>query len=77
MKIKTELLKSHITDFINDRIQDFEIDADRIADSIAIRILAEIQRVVKDEKYSDFEVVERIVCLFEQYGISAGERHDF
>ena len=34
MKIKAELLKTYISDFINSRIEDFEIDADDIANII-------------------------------------------
>ena len=55
MKIKVELLKTHISDFINSRIEDFEIDADDIANTVAIKILAEIQEIIKNDSYSDFE----------------------
>ena len=46
MKIKTELLKKYIADFINICIDDFEI-------------------------------VEKIVCVFEKYNIDFGGCHDF
>jgi len=77
MNIKLELLKSYIKDYINNNLQDFEIDASEIADSKAINILAEIQNIIRNENYSDFDVVEKIVCIFEKYGIDAGFRHDF
>lgn len=77
MNVKVELLKSYISDFINDKIDDFEIDASRIADSTATQMLSEIQKIIKDENYSDFEVVEEIVCIFEKYNIDFGYRHDF
>ena len=76
MNVKVELLKSYISDFINDKIDDFEIDASRIADSTATQMLSEIQKIIKDENYSDFEVVEEIVCIFEKYNIDFGYRHD-
>ena len=66
MKIKVELLKTHISDFINSRIEDFEIDADDIANTVAIKILAEIQEIIKNDSYSDFELIEEIVCVFEK-----------
>lgn len=77
MKIKVELLKTHISDFINSRIEDFEIDADDIANTVAIKILAEIQEIIKNDSYSDFERIEEMVCVFEMYKIDFGNCHDF
>ena len=77
MNIKLELLRDYITDFIRFRIKDFEIDASQIADTTAINALAAIQKVIKDEDCSDFDAIEKIVCIFEDYKIDAGFRHDF
>lgn len=77
MNIKTELLKGYISDFINNNIEDFEIDASKIADTTAIQMLREIQKVIHDEKHSDFDAIEEIVCIFERYKIDAVFRHDF
>ena len=77
MNIKTELLKSFIMDFIDNRIDDFEIDADLITNTVAINVLAEIQEVIKDENYSDFDAIERIIEIFEENKIDYGVRHDF
>lgn len=77
MKTKVELLKTHISDFINSRIEDFEIDADDIANTVAIKILAEIQEIIKNDSYSDSERIEEIVCVFEKYKIDFGNCHDF
>ena len=77
MNIKTELLKRRITDYINTQIKDFEIDADEIADTTAIKILAEIQDILRNDNYSDFEIVERIACVLEKFKIDCGNCHDF
>lgn len=77
MNIKTELLKNHIMNIIDDQICDFDIDADKIADTTAISALSEIQNIIADEKNSDFDAVERIVCVFEKYRLDFGGRHDF
>ncbi len=77
MDIKLELLKKYISDFINYRMEDFEINASQIADSTAIQVLSEIQNVIRNENYSDFDVIEEIVCIFEKYKIDFGFRHDF
>jgi len=77
MKIKTELLKCFITRYIEDRIEDFEIDADKIADTTAVKIVAKVQAVLKNDRLDDFEMIEEIVKTFEKYGIDTGACHDF
>lgn len=77
MNIKTELLKTYISDFINTHIEDLDIDPSQIADSTAIEMLSQIQAVIKNKNYSDFEAIEKIVCIFEKYNIDFGSRHDF
>lgn len=77
MEIKTELLKKYISDSINNQIIDLEINADEITDTVAIKILSEIQETLKNNDYSDFEIVERIVCIFKKYKIDFGNCHDF
>ena len=77
MNIKLELLKEYIADYVRFKLEDFEIDVSQIANTTAIMALGEIQKVIKDENYSDFDAIEEIVCIFEKYKISAGFRHDF
>ncbi len=77
MNIKVELLKDYISDFIKYQVEDFDIDASQIADTTAIKMLSEIQKVIKNVEYSDFDAIEEIVCIFEKYNIDFGFRHDF
>ncbi len=77
MKVKIELLRTCISDIVNERIKDFEIDADKIANTIAIKMLAEIQDIIMNDNYSDFEIVEEIVYVFKKYKIDFGSCHDF
>ncbi len=77
MNIKVELLKKHLSDCITLTSADLEIDASKIADSTAIQMLSEIQNVIKNENYSDFDAIEEIVCIFEKYDLSFTPRHDF
>ena len=77
MNIKVELLKNYISDFIQNKIKDFEIDSSQIADTTATQMLSEIQKIIRNEKYSDFEAIEEIVCIFDKYNIDFGFRHDF
>lgn len=75
--IKKELLKGYISDCIGNYVDSIDFDAGKIADTLAICILSEIQNIIINEKLSDFEMVEEIVCIFERYNISAGACHDF
>ena len=77
MKIKTELLKDYLTNFICSRIEDFEFNADDIAECVAINALGEIQKVIKNDKFSNFEIVEEIINIFEKYKLDYGVTHDF
>ena len=77
MNIKLELLRDYIDDFIKQRIEDFDIDASKIANTKAIQMLSEIQKVLKKEEYSDFDAMEKIVLIFEKNNIDFGSRHDF
>lgn len=48
--------------------------------SLCYELLDKIRGVVRDHTLDDgecFEKIEEIVCLFEEYGINAGSRHDF
>lgn len=77
MKIKVELLKSYLSEYINNHIEDFKIDVDEITTTVAIKMLSEIQDILRNDNYSDFEIVEAIVCVFEEYKIDCGNCHDF
>ena len=77
MNIKWELMKKYISDFINNNVENLEIDVCEIADTVAINMLYEIQEIIKNENYSDFDAIEKIVCIFEKYQIDFGCRHDF
>ena len=77
MNVKTELLKAYISDYINYKIEDFDIDANKIADTTAISMLIEIQNILKNDTYTDFEIVDKIIYVFNKYNIDCGNPHDF
>lgn len=77
MRIKTELLKEHISEYIINNIEDFEIDESEIADTIAIKIVEEIKEILENSAYSDFEAIEEITKVFEKNNICCSYRHDF
>ncbi len=77
MKIKTELIKSYIAEITCRGITDFDINADKIADTTAIKVLGEIQQVLQNTELDDFEKIEEIVLVFERFNLDAGACHDF
>lgn len=77
MDIKLELLASTISELIVQRLDTISIDADKIVDTAAITMLSEIQKIIQNDEISDFDAIEKIVVLFEKYGVDAGVRHDF
>ena len=77
MHLKLELLKGAIFEAITAGLSYAEIDADEIADTTAIKALSEIQQILSDEEKSDFEIVDKIVDVFEKYNLDFGGCHDF
>ena len=86
MKLKYELLANAVSEAIREKIKmyadfdglnEFDIDVNEIANSTAIKALWEIQNIVQNDEFSDFDAVEEIIKIFGKYDISAGSRHDF
>ncbi len=77
MNIKLELLSEPICDIVRSRLEDIDIDADKIAQTAAIAALTEIQQVLGEEDLSEFDKIEGIVMIFEKYHLDFGGCHDF
>jgi hypothetical protein len=81
MNLKLELLQNVLFQAVREGLNyaemSGEINADKIADTTAIKALSEIKEIIHDEEKEDFDVVEEIVCVFEKYNIDIGGRHDF
>ncbi len=75
-RTKVDLIRRDVASFIASHIEEYVIDLDEIADTRATRIIEDIQHVLQNTK-DDFDIVEKIVCIFEENGISAGSCHDF
>lgn len=48
-----------------------------IAKIKAVEVINGIKKVLSNDTLSDFDAIEEIVCIFEEYGIDTGGRHDF
>ena len=78
MDLKLDIFAGAVSDAINSAVRYLHIDTEDIINSVALTALNEIQCVIQNaEIENDFDVVEKIVCIFEKYNINTGGRHDF
>lgn len=77
MDIRIELLKAYVTEAVATHFEKLNIDADEIVSTKAINMLSEVLIAIRDDSLTDFDVVEKIVCMFEKNNIRCGTRHDF
>ena len=79
MRIESELFVNALCEGLRHMLPftEIEIDINEIAQTTAINALSEIYQVLHDDIENDFEIVEKIVCIFEKYQISSGTTHDF
>ncbi len=64
-------------DEIEVRFKRFSFNIEKFTQNECYILLDKIRAVIQDDSLTDFDCVEKIVCLFENSGISAGNRHDF
>ena len=79
MRIESELFVNALCEGLRHMLPctEIEIDINEIAQTTAINALSEIYQVLHENIENDFEIVEKIVCIFEKYQISSGTTHDF
>ena len=77
MNIELELMSSEIAKVIMKFLEITEPNIGKKVDRTAIEMLKEIKTAVCDENLTDFDIVEKIVCLLEKNNISCGSRHNF
>lgn len=77
MNIRLELLKACIAETVAENFNRLNIDVNEIVDTKATQMLSEVLIAVRDSSLSDFDVVEKIVVMFEENNITCLGRHDF
>lgn len=77
MDIEFELMSRELAQLMLQFLKIAEPDIGRKIDRTAIDMLKEIRTAVCDESLSDFDVVEKIVRIFEENNIDCKGRHDF
>lgn len=74
--VKEELCLK-LASYIVERIELPEIDLDDIADTESTKLVHEIAKIVRNDRLSDFEMIDEIVTILHTYGINTGRTHDF
>ncbi len=77
MELYKELISFEIGKMIIENFENQNLNFKEIAELKSIQLLQKIKTIIQDDSLTDFECVEKIVCLFETTGISAEIRHDF
>lgn len=77
MYVEAELLKSSFCNRLVELIKDFPYDSLDEVSRTAIKMIEEIQSVLINDDYNDYDVVEAIVEIFEKYDVDAGARNDY
>ena len=75
--IKKALISKILTETILKIIYLSDVELKDRFSQISGKILSEIAKIIRNEDYDDFTVVEEIVCLLEDNAIDCGGRHDF
>lgn len=75
-RTKVDLIRRDVASFVASHIEEYVIDLDSIADTRATKMIEDIQQVLLNGK-DDFYIVEEIISIFEESGISTGACHDF
>ena len=77
MNIEYELMSKELAKVMVDFIKIAEPNIEKKVERTAIDMLIEIKEAICDEQLTDFDVVEKIVCIFEKNNINCNGRHDF
>ena len=77
MELYKELIAKEIGEMVLKTISEKQINYAEIAGNTSYKALSKIKAAICDDSLSDFDCVEQIVCIFEEFGIDSGHRHDF
>ena len=77
MDVEAELLKSSFCNRLVELFKDFPYDSLDEVSATAVKMIKEIQAVLVNDEYNDYDVVEAIVEIFEKYDVDSGARNDY
>lgn len=56
---------------------DMKLDFDKILEMECYKYLHKIKAIINDDSLTDFNCMEKIICLFKEMGSKVGNRHDY
>ena len=77
MEIAKQLICSKIGALMVDQIDIHQLDFEKIAQQQAVYILEQIQQVILQSDWTDFEQIDAIVDILYANGLDVGGCHDF
>lgn len=85
MNTHKELLQGYLVGYFKDNahllVDGLDLDLPKVVESRAVRALDEICTAVREHaaftEESDFELVEEMIRILDNYGLDSGNCHDF
>ncbi len=77
MSLVHELIAYVVADHCAKLFREEKFDFAELAHQTGLCILSEIQQVILNEEFDDFDAIEEIVCIMEKHNLNTGFRHDF
>lgn len=77
--IKLQLISNKIAKVVAENVEDLKIefDAENAAAQEAVAMIGEIQNIIAFSELNDFDMIEEIMKIFDEYGFYTGNCHDF
>ena len=78
MELFKEILATILSkEEINISFPNLKLSVTESVEMESFKALQKIKAVIENDSLSDFECIEKIVCIFEEIGSNGGNRHDF
>ena len=77
MELYKELIAKQIGEIMLNTLGNAQIDYAAIVADKSYQALLQIKAVISDDSLEDFDCVDKIVLILEEFGSSGGARHDF
>ena len=69
MNLVLELVSEPLLQKIAEKVVDIKVDANEVVQTTALTVLNEIKKIIGDESKDEFDKIENIVRIFENYNI--------
>ena len=77
MDLVLELASEPVLQKIAEKVVDIKVDVNEVVQTTALTVLNEIKKIIGDESKGEFEKIENIVRVFENYNIDTNGCCDY